>query len=124
MAEWPQAAARLIEDVAAREVAAVTGGDGSLSNWPSLGDATTKATASTGHASVQAQGRLWRVLQNGTTAHEVAARRARAILTPYGPRKRVNVRGMPGRSTWSRVLAGSNEVVERATLDAFGRLGR
>ena len=74
-------------------------------------------------ATVRAVGGLWSVLENGTSAHEVAAARRKAVSTPYGPRKRVQVRGRPPMGTWTRTILTATPAVAQATTAALQRLG-
>lgn len=121
-AAWPLAGARIFEEEAARQAASATGGDGMLSGWRSIGAADTEVTSSTGSASMAAVGGLWKILQNGTTRHEVVAR-GRALSTPHGPRKRVNVRGRPAMNTWTRAAETAGTRVSALTAQMFAQLG-
>lgn len=122
--EWPLAGARIVEAEATRQAASATGGDGRLSGWRSIGTADVSVTGGPGEASAAATGGgLWRVLEEGTRPHDVAAKRADALATPYGPRKRVHVRGRPAMATWSRALAAADRQVMRETDARLARMG-
>ena len=121
--EWPQAAGRIIEEEATRQVAAVTGGDGYLSKWRELGPAETRVDARPGDCTVTAIGQLWRVLENGTNAHDVEAHRQKQLATPHGPRKQVHVKGRQPMHVWSKVADNAGPRVQQATRDVLQRLG-
>lgn len=125
-AEWPLAGARIIAAEASRQAASATGGDGRLSRWKSIGAATVDVSGGNGQATVTGQGGLWSVLENGTTAHEAAAASASprdALRTPYGPRRRVRVKGVPGKNTWTRAMLTAERQVTTATNAALDRIG-
>lgn len=125
--EWPLAGARIIEEEASRQAASATGGDGRLSGWKSAGTADVRVTGGNGEATVTANGALWKILEEGTRAHDVAARSDRptdALRTPYGPRRRVHVRGRRAMNTWTRAIQTADARVLSSMHAAFDRLGR
>jgi hypothetical protein len=81
-----------------------TGGDGAFSLGRKLGKATTRVTARPGEAVVAASGSrsVWGILEGGSTAHTVKAKRGKLLRTPYGPRPSVRVSGVPARHTFQR----------------------
>lgn len=116
------AGARIFAEEVTQQAASATGGDGHLSGWKSLGSADVAVSGGAGSASVTATGGLWRVLEQGTDAHDVVAHR-RALSTPYGPRKRVHVRGRRALNTWTRGARLAKAQVEQATAAALSRMG-
>ena len=121
-AQWPTAGARIFEEEASRQAASATGGDGMLSKWRDIGSADTRVAGGPGQATMTAVGGLWKILENGTTPHQVAAR-GRALSTPYGPRKRVHVRGRAALNSWTRAAQTAEQQLQQATAQAFSRLG-
>ena len=122
--DWPRQGAEIVERAVTQELAQAPG----RGNVSGIGRATIEVDASPGQATASAAGSmvLWSWLENGTSAHDVAAastRRTDALSTPYGPRRRVRVRGWRARSTWSRGLARADPQVRRDLDNRFGQLG-
>jgi hypothetical protein len=107
----------VVDDAISARLNADTGGDGMLSRGRKLGRATTQITKRPGEAQVEPSGsrQVWGILQGGTVAHVVEARKGHVLATPYGPRPRVHVSGAPARRTFT-------EGAERGLVDAQRRL--
>ena len=99
-----------------------TGGDGRLSNL-SGGSATVQVSGGAGRADVEAGGNrgAWRILESGTRAHEIRAR-GKALRTPYGPRRVVNVSGARAKRTWSRGEVPAKAAARRVGKAALARV--
>jgi hypothetical protein len=74
-----------------------------------------------GEALVAAAGSagLWAILEHGTSAHTIRARNVRALTTPFGPRRMVQVSGVSARQTWSKGAASALVQAERDAAEAF-----
>lgn len=122
--DWPADAAELVDDAITQRLRADTG-DGGLSHGRAMGRATTRITRRDGEATVEADGsmRVWGIIEGGTTPHTVTAGPGRLLRTPYGPRSRVRVSGVPARHTFTE---GAEKGLSEAAKDAesaWARIG-
>lgn len=122
--DWPREGAAIIERSVAARLRQAPGG-GSVGG---IGSASVKVDASPGSADVSADGsmRLWSWMENGTRAHAIAAastRRRDALSTPYGPRRRVKVRGWRAGHTWTAGVAAADPLVVRDAVARQDKLG-
>lgn len=123
--EAPRRSADAAAEVVERVLASDSGGDGALRNAP--WGAATVSVEDWGReeAAVMASGSMgvWTVLEAGTRGHRIWAR-GRALITPYGPRRFVDVEGMSAKGTWTKGKAGGLAVAEREADAAFdGKFG-
>lgn len=118
--EWPRAAAEVVERAVTAQLRSATG-DGTLSHGRQLGRATVDVDARPGQASVTAGGSMavWAIIQRGTRGHVTDAGPGRVLATPFGPRRRVEVSGAPGKRTWTRGVAEALPRVRSTADDAF-----
>lgn len=102
-----------------------TGGDGSLSRGRKLGRATTSVRRKRGEAEVVPSGsrNVWGILQGGTSAHVVRAKRGGFLATPYGPRRQVHVSGAPARHTFTEGAATGIADAQRDMERRWAQLG-
>lgn len=56
--------------------------------------------------------------ERGTKAHDIKPKRAKAILTPQGPRASAHVRGVPAKHFWAPGTAAARPVAAKAHQDA------
>lgn len=122
--DWPRLGAQLIAQSVQKQLHTAPGGG----NIRGIGSATVTVDSSPGSADVSAAGsrRVWSWIEDGTSAHRIAARSTRrtdALRTPYGPRRRVKVRGMRAGHTWSTGLARADPQVVRLAIAAQDRIG-
>lgn len=119
--ESPRRGAEAAAEVVERFLFDDTGGDGAFSNAPWGAATVTVEDWGREEAVVMATGSMgiWAILENGTKGHKIYAR-GRALSTPYGPRRFVEVKGARAKETWSRgsvagLVAAEQEI--EATFD-------
>lgn len=117
--QWPTDAAALVERAVTDHLRSATG-DGALSHDKGGGRATVTVRRRGGSATVEASGSMgvWAIVQNGTRAHDVVAKRGRVLRTPAGPRNRVRVSGVRGRRTFTRGVTAAGPAVRRSAAQA------
>jgi hypothetical protein len=123
--EWPAAGIGVVDDAITNRLRADTGGDGGFSRGRRMGRATTRIVKATGSAEVVADGSraVWTILEDGTSSHDVVAPSGGFLRTPYGPRRKVHVSGVPARRTFT---AGAEQGLDAAARDAetaWSRIG-
>jgi hypothetical protein len=124
--DWPRQGGDVLARDVTAQLRADTGGDGRLSHDRRGGAADVQVTASAGQADVVGAGNMgtWAILETGTKSHTTTGRGLRGVVrTPYGPRRTVNVSGVPGRQTWSRGIDQGMGAVEADAARAWGQVG-
>ena len=116
--DWPRHGA----EVAAEIVTAALAGDGGgrFSNAPHM-SARVEVRGGNGSASAVGVGGGWTWLEHGTRSHTVNAKGGGFLRTPYGPRRKVEITGMPAKRTWTR---GAARAVDAARKDAAAQLAK
>jgi hypothetical protein len=120
----PGEAIDVVDEAITDQLRRDTGGDGAFSRGRKLGKATTRVTARPGEAQVSASGStaVWSILEDGTTAHTVTAKRGKVLRTPYGPRSRVQVGGVPPRHTFTRGAEAGLDAAEAELERLWGQV--
>ena len=120
---WPTVGAQACADAITQVALLDTGGDSRLSNHVG-GTIGVSVDARAGEATVMADGArgVWAILEWGTQAHEIRPRNGRYLMTPYGPRRMVQVEGVAARHTWTTGAAAGMTEAERSADEAWGEV--
>jgi hypothetical protein len=122
--DWPADGIEVVDQAITDRLRADTG-DGGLSHGRGMGRATTRVTKRAGEAEVAADGsmRVWGIIEGGTSAHTVTAKRGKMLRTPYGPRRSVHVSGIPARHTFTEGADTGLDAAARDAESAWARVG-
>jgi hypothetical protein len=111
----PGEAIDVVDEEVTRQLRVDTGGDGALSHGRTLGRADTRVTHSEGEAEIAAAGsmRVWGIIEGGTSSHTIDAGPGHVLKLPFGFRRRVTVRGVRARRTFTESCARGMERAAR-----------
>ena len=122
--DWPPEGADACGTAIDSQIALDTGGDNTLSN---LGGAIVVRTAGSGTDwSVFPGGNVGAlaILESGTKPHVIAPKRAKALMTPAGPRAMVEHQGAAARHTWTRGVEDGLREAHRSAEQAFREVSK
>ncbi len=123
--EWPPEGADACAEYINRQVILDTGGDSRLSNHRGgeidievEGAGTEWTIVPAGNVSALS------ILESGTSDHAIYSRRGpgRAVMTPDGPRRMVEVSGVSARNTWTKGAEAGIKEAEKVAEQMFGEV--